>query len=300
MRRRTREKRYASAKAMPREDIVANLALRDLLKIVQEELQRVPEEERTAFDLRELQDLDYTEIAAKLRITVHEARRRVAEARKILREALKGRGITLSVTALAALLAARAAKAATRIASVAWAAKAMVAAVVVSTLVVAGTGVGVGVYQTVAGMNESGRAPTAKSAPAGRGLAGGGLQPQVPIQPEPRQKILEEICVPRIVAALEEIGGKAKPEKAAIDGDEAVVVVGWTINPLSQTPIQIKIIYKILNKEFMMRCDKGDGEYRDVDPLQPIYWVPPVPGVQKFVFGQSQTQEMRAALSILQ
>ena len=299
-RRRIREQRSASAKAVPRDDIVANLTMQELLQIVRQELQAFPKDSKygRAFELREVDDLDYPEVAAELEITVDEAHHWVATARVRLRKALQRRGITLSVTVLAALLAAHTAKAAIPTAGMIWTTKSMIAAVVLSLILVTGASVGVGVYWNASGTSGSDATQTTKSSTTGRSFAAGTVQLPLPNEPDPRQHLLEAVCVPRMIAALQSIGGTAKPEKAVVDGDEVVVVMDWTINPLSKAPMRVMVKYRIEKHEFLMWRDGSDGVFAEVDPEQPIYWVA-FPGAPKIVAGKSQVQEMKDALSIL-
>ena len=87
--RRIREQCSASAKAVPRDDIAANLTMQELLQIVRQELQAFPKDSKygRAFELREVDDLDYPEVAAELEITADEAHHWVATARVRLRKA---------------------------------------------------------------------------------------------------------------------------------------------------------------------------------------------------------------------
>ena len=72
-----------------------------------------------------------------------------------------------------------------------------------------------------------------------------------------------------MIAALQSIGGTAKPEKAVVDGDEVVVVMDWTINPLSKAPMRVMVKYRIEKHEILMRRDGSDGVFAEVDPEQP-------------------------------
>lgn len=64
---------------------------REILKVVQQELQQLPQEQRIILTLGDIQQLDYQEIAKVLKIPLGTAKSRLFRARKALRDKLKER-----------------------------------------------------------------------------------------------------------------------------------------------------------------------------------------------------------------
>jgi RNA polymerase sigma-70 factor (ECF subfamily) len=105
-RRRARERPVVD---LPAADASDDVMWRDLRPVLDEELNRLPEKYRAALVLCDLEGQTHEETARQLGCPRETVSTRVARARERLRLRFLRRGITLSVTALAAILARRAA-----------------------------------------------------------------------------------------------------------------------------------------------------------------------------------------------
>lgn len=79
-------------------EVMPDQLLRDkeLARIIEEEINRLPGKMRVVFELRHREELSYKEIAEQLKITEHTVRKQVSNALHILRDRLKRLGLSFS------------------------------------------------------------------------------------------------------------------------------------------------------------------------------------------------------------
>ncbi len=304
----------------------------ELLEVLDEEIRRLPARCQRACVLCWLEGKSPEEAATELGSTAHRVHARLQYARQKLRSRLTRRGYTVGAMAVPTVLSAQAAQAVVPPAFVAVAlqaaaavsagqvltgavggnilalangsaivtakSKTVVAALVMAglSMATAGAAIGFGWFSK----------PSANARPDEHAQATTPVM-QLPQRPgdavkkpsdarTPRQRLLEESCVPRLIADLQSIGGKATKESATVDDDYADAVLSWSINPLSKTPTRVRVRYDLHQSIFLMWRDGGDGDFHLVDPEQPIYlelW----PHGPKMVLGTSQAQDMEEALA---
>jgi RNA polymerase sigma factor (sigma-70 family) len=101
MAQRQRERQY---KPMPTTEPIDDLTWRELRTVLDQEIARLPEKYRAPLVLCHLEGKTYDQAARELGWTKTSLRRRLDEARELLRERLVRRGITMSAGALATVL----------------------------------------------------------------------------------------------------------------------------------------------------------------------------------------------------
>lgn len=83
-------------------EVMPDQLLRDkeLARIIEEEISRLPGKMRAVFELRHREELSYKEIAEQLKVTEHTVRKQISNALHILRDRLKRLGLSFSALRL--------------------------------------------------------------------------------------------------------------------------------------------------------------------------------------------------------
>ena len=299
---------------------------RELKQVIDEEVSRLPARQQRPFVLCYMEAKSHEEVARELGVTAHQVRARLQRARLRLQRRLARRGFTVGAATVTAVLSAKTAHAAVPPALVAAALQAAaVAAGQVLTGVVGGSvltlangtgastasskiviaalalaGVSIATAGGAIGFGWCGKATANLGSKSAAQTAASDLATQRAADTRtPRQRLLEESCLPRVIADFESIGGKATVVSAHVDDDRAEIVLDWAINPLSAAPVRVRMRYQLQDDGyFMWRRDDKDGEFKEIDPLKPIYtelW----PGGPKMAIGKAQAEDMKQAFAVL-